>query len=152
MGLKLKGPREEAYSLPSEIEAEIMKQFDELTSGSNAIMPRADHVTKAHLSSTIQWVIGKYNQKIEEESSKMEEHNEELVKAFIEEKISSEELANRFQAAPCKIKAKAIGHLAKKVEKKQNVSRQSCNTSGNYLPFDDIQMIEFLAYIGQLAC
>lgn len=119
-------------------------QLLELISGTGAVMPRSDHVTKRDLEVSLAWVQKVLNEEISKQGGKIREQNEALLQSFTSGAISQKELAEGWKTEPQKLKSRCMRSLQKKFSKACGLTRQCCNTSGNYLPYDDPQMCEKL--------
>ena len=141
--LKPRGPSSQ-YNLPTELEQGLSQQLEQLVSGECQIMPRSDHVAKKDLEITLAWLLDVLNKEVRTQSGEVQEHNQEALKAFADGSISQEELTMCCKTMPKEIKSKSMRHLVAKFCHRTHLTKQSCNTSGNYLPFDDIQMQQWL--------
>ena len=141
-GCKKKGPASKNYELPPELEGALKDQIDRLVDGEHACMPRAEHVTVADVTHTLEWLCDEINAEVKHQSIEVSDENRQLVQQYQRGTISKEELADSFKNQPKKLVIKDYKHLARKFLKKNKFSKQACNTSGNYLPFDDERMKE----------
>ena len=105
-------------------------------------MPRAEHLTKRDVASTMEWMKGMVNQESEEQKKLVDLSNRELLEQFCQKQISRDELLSNWRPDPLKIARKSFRHMATKFLKKKNFTKQATNTSGNYLSFDDEKMVE----------
>lgn len=142
-GLQPKGPYKN-YTLPPKMSELLEDQLLELISGTGAVMPRSDHVTKRDLEVSLAWVQKVLNEEISKQGGKIREQNEALLQSFTSGAISQKELAEGWKTEPQKLKSRCMRSLQKKFSKACGLTRQCCNTSGNYLPYDDPQMCEKL--------
>ena len=145
-GLKPKGPNPDSYDLPKELESRLEEQIQGLASGENGVMPRSEHVTKKCLASSLEWLVQELNKEIAHQQEDVKEANEQLIQSYARGELSLEDMTANWKASPKEIKAKKMTHLAQKFCKKTSLTKQMCNTSGNYLAFDDVQMIERLVF------
>ncbi len=107
-------------------------------------MPRRDHVTKRDIEVSLSWVKTVLNKEITEQRGQIREQNEALLRSFTSGAISQKELAEGWKREPQPLKNKCLRTLQKKFAKSSGLTKQACNTSGNYLPYDDPQMCEKL--------
>lgn len=142
-GLDPKGPSKN-YTLPPKVSDLLEAQLLELISGTGAVMPRRDHVTKRDIEVSLSWVKTVLNKEITEQRGQIREQNEALLRSFTSGAISQKELAEGWKREPQPLKNKCLRTLQKKFAKSSGLTKQACNTSGNYLPYDDPQMCEKL--------
>ena len=143
-GAVLKGPSPKNYDIPASVGEVLEKQLDVLIEGENEAMPRAEHVNKKDLESSIEWLCNQVNAAVTVEQKEVEKRNKERLSNFANADGSAEDLAEQFEVEPKVIKAKDFKHLAHKLAAQKGLSKQSCNTSGNYLSFNDVKMQELL--------
>ena len=137
--LKLKGPGSQ-YEVPSEMQMALAGQFEKLVSGECSIMPRSDHVTSRDLKDSMTWLVSKLNKEVRFQTQEVEKNNADLLQSFSAGDIDAQGLSEKWRSTPKEMKAKTVRHLVHKFKKASQVTKQACNTSGNYLPFDDVQM------------
>ncbi len=146
LGGTVKGPQSSKYSIPPEVEDKLKDQIERLIEGEHACMPRAEHVTVADVSYTLQWLCHEVNSEVDSFKTKVAEANRDLLERFSNGEVSPEELAQLFQREPSNVCVKDYDHLARKFIRKNQYSKQGLNTSGNYLSFDDERMKECLGF------
>jgi len=108
-------------------------------------MPRADHVSGADVAHTLEWVCGKVNSAIQKAAGQATIANEKLLKDFCEGALTVAQVAKGWTEPPEPIRTKDFVSLARRFKRKSNLTVQSTNTSGSYLPFDDPKMQQCLA-------
>ena len=144
-GCPLKGPSSERYELPEKLQEQMHDQLEKLASGEDGAMPRSEHIRKRDVVTSVKWLVDSLNTEIKEQSQEMQNHNEALLKSFIDGEVGVDALQENWRHEPEQVKAKQMKHLAKKMADRMGFKKQACNTSGSYLDYDDIKMIEFLA-------
>ena len=107
-------------------------------------MPRADLVNLSHMENTMEWVCKKFNGTVEDVMVANDKVNMDKVQAFCEGGMNAEQLADSLAEFPKTLQAKDYKHMARKMKKSMNMTKQVTNTGGNCLPYDDVKMMEFL--------
>lgn len=107
-------------------------------------MARSDLVTKRDVTNTLKWLGCAVNKEVGEQTAEAEKKNSELVHQLSEGIITAKDFCAKWTQPPTQVKAKQWRHVCKKFLKKTNYTKQTTNTSGNYLAFDDAKMKQFL--------
>lgn len=107
-------------------------------------MPRAEQVRKADVQHTLEWICEKFNEAASAEGDKRTAHNRGLASDYCAGKIGASQLAAQWKERTAILKIKDYKRMARKFLKKNGYTKQSTNTSGNYLAYDDEKMIELL--------
>ena len=102
-------------------------------------MPRADLVNLSHMENTMEWVCKKFNGTVEDVMVANDKVNMDKVQAFCEGGMNAEQLADSLAEFPKTLQAKDYKHMARKMKKSMNMTKQVTNTGGNYLPYDDVE-------------
>lgn len=145
----LKGPNPVKYTIPANVENQIEEQLNSLIEGDNPAMPRAEFVSGRDLTSSVEWLRRKFNEELKKEAVEVKKRNRDRLSSFVGEEIGAEKLIDDFEEVPQEIKVQDFKHLAKKIKKTYSYTKQSCNTSGNYLSYNDVKMQETL--VGEVA-
>lgn len=123
---------------------EPARQLEELTQGKNAVMQRADKVSFVDIDSTIEYLSKEVNRQATNLQQEIRTKNQDLLASFCRGDITPADLGNKWRDEPRLLKSKDFRHMRQKLQKKYGWSKQSCNTSGSYLPYDDAKMIRLL--------
>lgn len=121
-----------------------VRQVQALVEGEATCMPRAEHVTKKDVVTTCGWLIDKVNEAIGEVSESNYRENQQLLQAFVSGEVDEKTLASSWKYDQRKMNVKQLNHFAQKFLKKKHITKQSTNTAGNYLEFDDEKMVRCL--------
>ena len=92
----------------------------------------------------MEWVCNKFNGTVEDVMIANDKDNGDKVRVFCEGGMNAEQLADSLAELPKALQAKDFKHMARKLKKDMNMTKQATNTGGNYLPYDDVKMQEFL--------
>lgn len=120
------------------------RHLDGLIEGENEAMPRGDWVKKSDVQATMTWMVESINRAVGSEKQTVEVSNQKLLASFCKDEISADALARGWKQAPDEIKTKDFKRMASKFVSKNKFTKQKPNTSGNYLQFDDVKMVELL--------
>eukprot|EP00438_Fugacium_kawagutii_P013434 Skav230505 [mRNA] locus=scaffold2083:167902:171745:- [translate_table: standard] len=141
----LKGPGNGHYGLPPEVEAELQRLLEELTEGKNATMRRSDKVCYKDIDSTLEYLKTEVNRQAQSLQQEIQSKNQKLLLDFCSGKINEQDLCAKWSNEPRLVKNKDFHHMRKNFVKKLGWSKQACNTSGSYLPYDDAKMARLLS-------
>lgn len=119
-----------------------VRQLERLIEGEKVCMPRADHVSKVDVEKTMHWLCKKFNEAVSEEHTERDRFNKELANQFVAGTMDIQEMATKWMNKPKRLKVKDFHNFAKHFLKKKKFTKQACNTSGNYLSYDDEKMEE----------
>lgn len=114
--------------------------------GESSAMLRSEQVRKSDVRGTLQWLCNKYNDAVTEIGEEDRKFNQKLSVSFCSGQISKSELISQWKASPKPVKVKNFKHMTRKFCKRNQYTKQSTNTSGNYLEFDDVKMQENLDF------
>ena len=122
------------------------RQLVDLTTGPCEAMPRSDRVSQADIVSTVDYLAGEVNLKSQKLKEEVQKSNRDLLEQYAMGSASADDLLKGWQSEPLQIRSKDVKNLAKKFMKKKKWSKQTCNTSGSYLSFNDAKMVEYLGW------
>ena len=142
----MKGPKTSKFNIPSKIEEAVVNHIEALVEGENSCMTRSEHISTRDLQESLTWICDHVNDAVDQEGVKVQKRNQDLLAKYTRDEVSLGDVVDGIEKAPQRIVAKSMRHVAARFRKKHAYSKQSCNTSGNYLPFDDPLMQECLAW------
>ena len=86
----------------------------------------------------------RWNDAVQHETAQISKQNVDLLQKWVDQELSDDELIKQWVHPPKPMSARTTEYLARKFLKERKWSRQSANTSGNYLDYDDPKMQQIL--------
>jgi len=148
----VKGPKTSKFNVPDKIESAVVNHIESLVEGENSCMQRSEHISGKDLQVTLGWICDQVNEAVKQESVEVKKRNQDLLAKYSRDEISLDDVLIAMEKAPQLIEAKSVRHVAGRFKKKHAYSKQSVNTAGNYLTFDDPVMEECLAWLNTIFC
>lgn len=148
----MKGPKTSKFNVPDKIESAVVSHIESLVEGENSCMQRSEHISQQDLQVSLKWICDKVNEAVKQENVEVKKRNQDLLAKYAREEISLDDVLIAMEKAPQLIEAKSVRHVASRFKKKHAYSKQSVNTAGNYLTFDDPVMEECLAWLNAIFC
>eukprot|EP00435_Cladocopium_sp_Y103_P068264 s810_g31.t1 len=120
-----KGPKRSKFRMHPQLEEKMQEQIDCLTTGEHACMPRAEHVTKTDVRSSLEWMFSKINKEVDVQQRDVQDKNQRLLSQFQQGTISAQELANSFEQVPERLISKDMSRERfAKIVSEQNIAEQ----------------------------
>lgn len=141
-----KGPKSCKFNIPGKVEQVVVNHVEALVEGENSCMTRSEHISGKDLECTLKWICDAVNEAVDKESCEVKKRNQDLLVKYSRDEVSLDDAMAGIEKAPQRIEAKSVRHVAARFKKKHAYSKQSCNTAGNYLAYEDPVMEECLAW------